>query len=262
MGSALPILGLPSKADYYARALEGLVQVNDLILDKNPGLPPLYAAGVKFKAIPHDNWRRADTIVMEGWSDCEGLSSFRTAELRKGRGTDGVVDPGARVGCYHTGPRKYHAVVVRGDDTIEDPSVLLGMRPRKRMPLTRQEMNVINGLWPRMRPQLAMVQGDDEWSSGVATSFVDNGDGTQSAQVKIPLPSGATLVAQTPAFQLKGILSKPGDYLERPENIAALKQMGPWGKVAASIIENPLARQARQETHALLQKIPGLGRLF
>src|SRR5262245_86375 len=104
MGSALPGLGLPSKADVYAAALEGLVRVNDLILSKNPSFPPLYASGARFKAIPHNYWRRADTIAGEGWGDCEGLSGWRAAELRLGRGTDGVVDEGARVGCYHTGP--------------------------------------------------------------------------------------------------------------------------------------------------------------
>lgn len=261
MGSALPGLGLPSKADVYAAALEGLVQVNGLILDKNPALPPLYAAGVRFRAIPHDNWRRADTIAGERWGDCEGLSSWRVAELRRGRGTDGVVDEGARVGCYHTGPRKYHAIVIRGDDAIEDPSVLLGMRVRKLMPGTRQEMNLLNGLWP-VNPRVAVVQGGDEWSQGVSVDFVDTPEGT-AAQLTVPLPTGATLLATTPAVKTSGgILAAPGDFLERPENVAALEKMGPWGKVAASIIKNPAARGLRQETHAILRKIPGLGRLF
>lgn len=261
MGSALPALGLPSKADVYAAALEGLARVNGLILAKNPHLPPIYAAGVKFAAIPHDNWRTAARIATEGWGDCEGLSSWRVAELRAGRGTDAVVDPAARVGCYHTGPRKYHAIVIRGDDAIEDPSVLLGMRVRKMMPTTRDDMNLINGLWPT-RVRHAVIQGGDEWSQGVSMDFVETPDGT-AAQLTVPLPSGQTLVATTPAIKSSGgILAAPGDYLERPETIAALKKTGPWGNVAAAIIQNPAARGLRQETHALLRKIPGLGRLF
>lgn len=262
MGSALPALGLPSKADIYAAALEGLVRVNDLILHKNPNLPPLYAAGVKFKAIPHNYWRRADTIAGEGWGDCEGLSSWRTAELRQGRGTDGVVDELARVGCYHTGPNKYHAIVIRGDDTIEDPSVLLGMRVRKMMPGTRAEMNAINAIWPARRPTMAIVQGGDEWTQGTQINFIETPEGT-AAQLTVPLPSGNTLTATTPAVKTSGgILAAPGDYLERPETIDALKKMGPWGTAAAAIIQNPAARGLRQETHAILRKIPGLGRLF
>lgn len=261
MGSALPGLGLPSKADVYAAALEGLVRVNGLILDKNPHLPPLYGARVKFAAIPHDNWRRADTIAGEGWGDCEGLSAWRVAELRAGRGTDGVCDDGARVGCYHTGPRKYHAVVIRGDDAIEDPSVLLGMKVRKLMPATRDELNLINGLWPT-RARTAIVQGGDEWGAGVSMDFVETPEGT-AAQLTVPLPSGNTIIATTPAIKSSGgILAAPGDYLERPETIEALKKTGPWGNVAAAIIQNPAARGLRQETHALLRKIPGLGRLF
>lgn len=142
MGSALPNLGLPSKADIYAAALEGLVQVNDRLMDRHPGLPRLYDSGARWRNIPHSNWRNAVRIAVEGWGDCEGLSAWRAAELRRfGE------DPAARVGCYHTGPKKYHAIVIRGDDTIEDPSIYCGMRPRVGMPQTREHMNYINGVW-------------------------------------------------------------------------------------------------------------------
>lgn len=257
MGSALPLLGLPSKADIYAAALEGLVQVNSLLLDKDPRIPPIYAAGVRWRGIPHNNWRRADQIAGEGWGDCEGLSSWRAAELRRTG-----EDPYARVGCYHTGPKKYHAIVIRGDDMIEDPSILLGMKIRPTMPTTRAELNVINGMWPRQRPTVAVVAGDEEWSSGVLTDFIENPDGSTAAQIKIPLNNGTTLVASTAPLKWQGILSRPGDFLERPENTAALAKMGPYGKIAAEIIKNPLARQARQATHELLRQIPGLGKLF
>jgi hypothetical protein len=261
MGSALPGLGLPSKADVYAAALEGLVQVNGCVFDRCPDLPPIYQSGARFKAIPHDTWRRADTIAIEGWGDCEGLASWRTAELRRTG-----EDPNARVGCYHTGPNKYHAIVVRGNDDIEDPSVNLGMRPRATMPLTREQMNAINGMWPRrMRTSVDVVDcvgSGSEWDLGIDTSFVENPDGSVAAQIKIPTGDGNAIVATTPPIKYAGLLSKPGDFLERPENIAQLEKMGPQGKIAAAIIKNPWAREARQVTHSVLRQIPGLGRLF
>lgn len=256
MGSALPMLGLPSKADFYAAALEGLVQVNGLVLDKDPRIPPMYLAGVRWRAIPHSDWRRADRIALEGWGDCEGLSAWRVAELRRTG-----EDTGARVGCYHTGPKKYHAIVIRGDDEIEDPSVLLGMKARPNMPLNRAALNIVNGMWPRS-PRVAVVAGDDEWSQGPVTDFVENPDGSTSAQIKIPLKDGTQLVANTAPLKWQGLLARPGDFLERPENTAALAKMGPWGRVAAEVIKNPWARQARQVSHDVLKQIPFFGRLF
>jgi hypothetical protein len=258
------MLGLPSRADVYGAALEGLVRVNELILDKRPDLPPLYAAGIRWKNIPHDNWRRADTIAASGWGDCEGISSWRVAELRKGRGVYGEYDPDARVNCYHTGPKKYHAIVMRGNDLIEDPSVACGMRARPEMPLTRAEMNLLNGQWPARQPfgraSVACVAGDDEWGEGITTDFVANPDGTTSAQIKIPLADGTQIVANTAPLKLDGLLKRPGDFLEA--NAGQLAKLGPWGKVAAEIIKQPLARQARQKTHDLLRQIPGFGRIF
>lgn len=262
MGSALPGLGLPSKADMYAAALEGLVAVDGLILDKYPNVPPLYGAGVRFEKRPHDTWRRIDQIIPSGWSDCEGFAPWRAAELRRGRGIDGVVDGDARVGCYHTGPRSYHAIVIRGDDSIEDPSVICGMPARPTMPHDRAAMNVINGMWPRQRPTVDVIGGDDEWDAGVVQEFTENPDGSIAATIKIPLKDGTSIVASTAPLKWQGILSRPGDFLERPENTAALAKLGPYGKVAAEIIKNPWARQARHATHELLSKIPGIGRLF
>lgn len=194
MGSALPRLGLPSRADAYAAALEGLVQYDDLVLDINPDLPPLYASGARYEARPHGNWRGADQIVDEGWGDCEGLSAWRVAELR----ATGE-DPYARVGVYHTGPRRYHAIVLRGDDSIEDPSIPLGLRWRPEMPTTRDEMNSVNGMWiQEYVPATIDVIGADEEKPGdnFTTEIVPHPKGGVAAQVKVPLADGSgSLVA-------------------------------------------------------------------
>lgn len=233
MGSALPLLGLPSRADFYGAALEGLTRVNELILDKNPDFPPLYGAGIRWKNKRHDNWRRADMIARDGWGDCEGISAWRAAELRRGRGVDGAYDPDARVNCYHTGPKKYHAIVMRGDDTIEDPSVVCGMQVRPTMPRNRAEMNYLNGMWPSPRPQglellpaSVVVGWADDDDPGISTDFQTSPDGQTQAEIKIPMADGTALVAKT-----QGALDK-ATATARAANMLA--------DTATTIVKNPI----------------------
>jgi hypothetical protein len=122
MGSALPRLGVPSSAETFDAALEGLTEVNEVILHAHPELPALYDSGVRYKVFPYDTWKNAIDINRERVGDCEGLSGWRAAELR----VSGE-DPAARIATYKTGRHKYHAVVLRGSGIIEDPSRVLGM---------------------------------------------------------------------------------------------------------------------------------------
>ena len=264
MGSALPGLGLPSKANMYAAALEGLVQVNDLVLGKNPALPTLYASGARWRAIPHDTWRRADQIAGEGWGDCEGLSAWRTAELRRTG-----EDPEARVGVYHTGPKKYHAIVVRGTDEIEDPSVLLGMRVRKGMPLTRHEMNLINGRWPAAvrKAGHSIVIGDvDEATPGA--ELLDNPDGSMSGQIRIPTGDGQGIIATTSpsadkviaAAKTANLLADVATSVARnPAELAKLAYLNPYSAAALTLYSQPDVNKALKRLGAgaagLLRKI-------
>ena len=259
MGSALPALGLPSRADVYGRALEGLVQVNGLILDKNPNLPPLYAAGVRWKNRPHKNWRRADMIARDGWGDCEGISAWRVAELRAGRGIYGEYDPGARVNCYHTGPAKYHAIVMRGDDTIEDPSVACGMRVRPGMPTTRAEMNWLNAQWPDPTPPLrgqtfepasVVIGWADDDDPSIKTDFLTTPDGATQAQVKIPFADGTELVAKTQATLDKANAMAAGANLLADtaatiaKNPILLAKLNPYTAAAVALYTQPQVRQS------------------
>jgi len=250
MGSALPLLGLPSKADMYAAALEGLVQVNGLVLDRDPTLPTVYQSGAVWRARPHNNWRRADQIAVEGWGDCEGLSSWRVAELRRSG-----EDDGARVGVYHTGPQKYHAIVIRGDDQIEDPSVLLGMRPRRGMPLTRGEMNYINGMWPidvRKVGGHSIVIGEvDDERPGA--EFVENPDGTTSSQIRIPTGDGQGIIATTsPAADKAVAAAKAANLLadvassvtRNPDALKKLALLNPYSAAALALYSQPDVNKA------------------
>jgi hypothetical protein len=257
MGSALPMLGLPNRADMYAAALEGLVQVNGLVLDKRRDIPPIYNSGARWRIVPHNNWRRADEIVTEGWGDCEGLSSWRAAELR-GTGED----PGARVGVYHTGPNKYHAIVIRGDDQIEDPSVLLGMRVRPGMPITRHEMNLINGRWPvdvRKGGHSVIIGDMDEDAPG--GDFVEHPNGDVSAQIKIPTADGKGIIATTsPSVNQAIATAKAANMLADvaasvAKNPTLLAQMNPVSAAAIALYNQPDVNRALKRAGGFLKKI-------
>jgi hypothetical protein len=256
MGSALPVLGLPSRADFYGAALEGLTRVNELILDKRPDLPPLYAAGVRWKNRPHENWRRADMIACEGWGDCEGIASWRAAELRQGRGVYGECDPFARVNCYHTGPKKYHAIVMRGDDTIEDPSVVLGMPVRPGMPRDRAEMNWLNGMWPnrprpgRLSPASVVIGQAEDDDPGFKTDITEQPDGQLVAQLQIPLADGRAIIAkaqgavdkaQATANAVKLVADTAADVAKNP---ILLAQMNPYTAAAVQLYTSPEVRKS------------------
>lgn len=310
MGSALKALNVPSSAETFSAALEGLVGVDEVLLRRNPDLPPVYESGVKYKLPPHRVWRYPPEIVRDGWGDCEGLSCWRAAELR----VSGA-DPDARVLAYRSGPRRYHAVVARGDGWIEDPSIVCGMREHDGMPWTVQEVLNHQQQWPR-QAQVVVGAIDDAFDTAHLPSFevVKHADG-YTGVFKLPTADGkGALIANTsvspnaaaaiekgrnlsrdvsavinsdpetlaqmnpysavavktlsdPAVQAnlrsnKGILTKAGDVLERPEVTALIEKLGPYGAIAAGIIRNPAAREVRQISHEVLRKVPLLGKLF
>lgn len=108
----------------YRLALTGLTAMN-LALMAGGGIPRLYRAGVVYRRERPDRWATADIVMARGFGDCEDLAAWRAAELRMA-GENAIAD------VRQVAPRKWHAVVVRADGTIEDPSRKLGMGRRKR----------------------------------------------------------------------------------------------------------------------------------
>src|SRR5262245_53395466 len=123
-GTHVPKFRIPARAEAFSAALEGLTRLNESLMHRER-VPPLYQAGVVYKDEPRDVWRHALDVAGEKWGDCEDLAAYRAAELR----VSGE-DPGAAVTVYQSGPNRYHAVVGRGDGTMEDPSRVLGMGQR------------------------------------------------------------------------------------------------------------------------------------
>jgi hypothetical protein len=111
-------------------ALAGLTALNEWALS-TWDVPPIYSAGVRYQREPagREDWDIAPIVYARGWGDCEDLAAWRAAELRLGLG--GVPPERAIADTYQSGPRTWHCIVRRADGSIEDPSLMLGMRPTR-----------------------------------------------------------------------------------------------------------------------------------
>lgn len=120
-------LSLPASRAALAAALEGLVRVNETMLARRR-FPPLYMSGVRYRREPRggEDWQTADRVLARMAGDCEDLAAWRAAELRVYGGEHAIAT------VKRTGPRMWHAVVLRADGSIDDPSRALGMGARRR----------------------------------------------------------------------------------------------------------------------------------
>jgi hypothetical protein len=110
--------------------LELSTRLNEELLRARDSTPSVYGSGVRYEIEPpgREDWDPADVLLRRGWGDCEDLAAWRAAELRD-------VGERARADTYVSrerpdGSRVWHAVVVRSDGSVEDPSAHLGMRIR------------------------------------------------------------------------------------------------------------------------------------
>lgn len=107
---------------------EGLVLLNMVLMEhadeRGVELPPLYSTDVRYRREPKGRewWESAADVlgvVTKRTGDCEDLAAFRAAELRYYEGED------AYVRIVPTSRGSFHAVVERGDGSLEDPSRIL-----------------------------------------------------------------------------------------------------------------------------------------
>jgi len=108
----------------YLDALNALVAANVLWLRRNPGVPPLYATGVRYLAeCCGEVWRHAAAVLARGGGDCEDLSAFRVAQLQ-------LLGVPARIKLQTVGRMgedlSLHVLVAMPNGQIEDPSDILG----------------------------------------------------------------------------------------------------------------------------------------
>ena len=72
-----------------------------------------------------ERWQSAAVTAWRRKGDCEDLAVYRVAGLWQSG-----IDSYARPALVQRGPGMWHAVVVRGDGMVEDPSAVLGMTRR------------------------------------------------------------------------------------------------------------------------------------
>lgn len=114
---------------------EGLVRLNQYYLKRwlsaGVDVPWLYESGAVYRReTPGEEWWETASDVLgiashlEG--DCEDMANFRTAELRVRLGEN------ARTRVVPTKRGSFHAIVQRGDGSMEDPSRILIALERER----------------------------------------------------------------------------------------------------------------------------------
>ena len=138
---ARAILKIPTGADTFQAALEGLVRVNQLMMRKVQ-IPPLYNGGIRYQRESEETWRTCKEVAGSGYGDCEDLAAYRVAELR-----NSGIDKNATVHVKKS-PAGFHALVTRGDGSREDPSAKLGMNGPNDMPeyRTKYDVNLRTGI--------------------------------------------------------------------------------------------------------------------
>ncbi|HUL81661.1 MAG TPA: hypothetical protein VL131_05940 [Gammaproteobacteria bacterium] len=126
-------LGVPEELDDHERrdaldaALEATTISNEAMVKR--GLVPTAAKAIKAGRVkwqpepPGDeHFDLAPTVLKRGHGDCDDLAPWHAGSLRA-TGTD----PDAVAFVRRSGPNRWHALVRRGDGSIEDPSLAAGM---------------------------------------------------------------------------------------------------------------------------------------
>jgi hypothetical protein len=114
------------KAPVLDAALESVTRLNEQMLAE--GAPSFERAlrrfGIKWRPEPpgQEHFDHLQTVLRRGHGDCDDLAPWHAASLRHSG-----EDPRAQAIVKRSGPRRWHAIVQRGDGSIDDPSKRAGM---------------------------------------------------------------------------------------------------------------------------------------
>lgn len=163
-------------------ALEAVTRLNESLIKKgdSPTSDQLIAAGAKWEPEPpgDEHFDHGALIAKRLKGDCDDWAPLHAATLR----VSGE-DPGARAIVKRSGPKRWHAVVLRTDGTIDDPSSEAGM-PGPGM------ATGVRGSWvPPMRERLHGVDGTYIATPHLAMRpVVDRQGQVESWQARADLP--------------------------------------------------------------------------
>jgi len=250
-------INIPVSAAAYAAAIEGLSNLNQHVI-RSGGFdyPSIYRAGIRYRRESKDIWRPINEVYKSGFGDCEDLAAARVAWLRE-RG-----EKGARVGVYQSGPKRYHAIVIRGDGSREDPSKALGMNSKpKRIRLRRRNCRPIPG-----RPGAWVAVGEDTAPAVKSITFdlYRSGKG-YSGIVRMPLADGksAIFAKTTPTSEAKGVQAAKQATAAKSIRLAAKiatnpavqALLPPQAALAVKALKSPLGKLATKGTVSAFKKL-------
>jgi len=172
-------------------ALEPVVRLNEAMIRSGevPSFDRALKNGhVRWQPEPpgQEHFDHAGVVLGRRWGDCDDLAPWAAGSLRASG-----ADPGARAIVRKSGPMTWHAVVLRSDGMIEDPSKRAGMP-------TRGERVSQAAALPRMSPlpptsSVVGLAGSDVGAMLVRPEIairkvfdVDQREGGYEARVDIP----------------------------------------------------------------------------
>jgi hypothetical protein len=108
--------------------LEAVTRLNEQMLAAGeiPTFERGLRYGIRWRPEPKgdEHFDSADKVIGRKWGDCDDLAPWHAASLRQSG-----EDPAAKAVVRRSGPKMWHAVVQRGDGSIDDPSKRAGMAP-------------------------------------------------------------------------------------------------------------------------------------
>jgi hypothetical protein len=108
--------------------LEAVTRLNEQMIANGevPSFERALGMGIEWKPEPtngDEHFDSADKVIRRKWGDCDDMAPYHAASLRASG-----EDPDATAVVKRSGPKRWHAVVQRGDGSIDDPSLAAGMR--------------------------------------------------------------------------------------------------------------------------------------
>lgn len=140
-------------------ALEATTRLNESLLqaDQIPTFERGLKGGVVWKPEPPgaEHFDHGGIVMKRRWGDCDDLAPWHAASLRHSG-----EDPHAVAIVKRSGPKTWHAIVKRGDGSIDDPSRRAGMgQPHEylgaTLPLMHSAGMAVSGAYI-VRPSLAL----------------------------------------------------------------------------------------------------------
>lgn len=150
-------------------ALEAVTRLNESLIAS--GQAPPFGENVldrvRWRPEPpgNEHFDHALKVLARGWGDCDDLAPWRAGSLR----ATGE-DPGATAVVRKSGPSRWHAVVLRSDGSIDDPSRAAGMGavhgipPAATSPMYRATGTSVAGVY-EVRPALAVRPTSLGWQA-------------------------------------------------------------------------------------------------